>query len=144
MILRRAWERCRGIEPAQFTAPSNPPCFLLQLLTCQKGREKQFPPFSSSAALSLGSKEPCGAPCNPGNQLYHGKALLMQWVLLTQAPTPSSVLAHTSNQAAKCPQGACDTSRKHKTQVRLQDVEERGPAGGLCDPLGWSSCSPVL
>lgn len=114
-----------------------------------KGKRKAISFFFSSAALWLESpNSPVGLPAVQGISCirHHRKALPMQWLLLMQAPTPTTaaVLPHTPNQAAKCPQWACDASRKHKPQVILQDLQEHGPAGDLWDTLGWSSCSPGL
>lgn len=127
----------------QSTLPTAPTSHL------PKRKRKAISFFFSSAALWLESpKSLAGPPVIQGISCiqHHRKALLMQWLLLIQAPTPTTttVLPHTSSQAAKCPQWACDASRKHKTQVILQDLKEHGPAGDLGDTLGWSSCSPVL
>lgn len=122
-----------------------------------KRKRKAISFFFSSAALWLESpKSPMGLPAVQGISCiqHHREALLMQWLLLIQAPTPTTVLPHTSSQAAKCPQWAWDASRKHKTQVVLQDLGEMsvtplaGSAGlwlegGLELSASWPTCEQL-
>lgn len=94
-----------------------------------KRKRKAISFFFSSAALWLEpANSPVGLPAIQGISCiqHHRKALLMQWFFQIQAPTltPTTVLPHSSNQAAKSPQWACDASRKHNTPVILQDLED--------------------
>lgn len=105
-----------------------------------KRKRKAISFFFSSAALWLESaKSPVGPPVIQGISCiqHHRKALVMQWLLLIQAPTPTTVLPHTSNQAAKCPHWAVMLLESTKPRwycrilrsMALQEIPETPLAG---------------
>lgn len=127
MIWTRAWEGCRGIQPAQFTAPSNPPCSLLQLVISQKEEKSNFLLFlfhSHAAALSPGS--PQSPMLLPGTQgiswtLHHRKAPCQLALRAILPQTPPSRYIHPT----RLPTGFEPSSGLGASNVQPWEIPEK-------------------